>query len=125
MPGAVSPLAGIETILKGRDPRDAGLMVQRFCGVCTYAHYEASILACEDAFKVKPPPNARIIRNLINGAQYLYDHIMHFYHLHGLDWVDIVSALSADPKKAVEMARVTTPIPTTVQRRTTRPFSSG
>ena len=96
---------GIETILKGRDPRDAGLMVQRFCGVCTYAHYEASILACEDAFKVKPPPNARIIRNLINGAQYLYDHIMHFYHLHGLDWVDIVSALSADPKKAVEMAK--------------------
>jgi quinone-reactive Ni/Fe-hydrogenase large subunit len=96
---------GIETILKGRDPRDAGLMVQRFCGVCTYAHYEAAIFACEDAFKVKPPPNARIIRNLINGAQYLYDHIMHFYHLHGLDWVDIVSALSADPKKAVEMAK--------------------
>ena len=96
---------GIETILKGRDPRDAGLMVQRFCGVCTYAHYEASIMACEDAFKVKPPPNARIIRNLINGAQYLTDHIMHFYHLHGLDWVDIVSALSADPKKAVDMAK--------------------
>jgi len=96
---------GIETILKGRDPRDAGLMVQRFCGVCTYAHYEAAILACEDAFKIKPPPNARIVRNLINGAQYLTDHIMHFYHLHGLDWVDIVSALSADPKKAVDMAK--------------------
>ena len=96
---------GIETILKGRDPRDAGLIVQRFCGVCTFVHYEASILACEDAFKVKPPKNARIVRNLIHGAQYLYDHIMHFYHLHGLDWVDIVSALSADPKKAVEMAR--------------------
>ncbi|MCE5261908.1 MAG: nickel-dependent hydrogenase large subunit [Deltaproteobacteria bacterium] len=96
---------GIETILKGRDPRDAGLMVQRFCGVCTYAHYEASILACEDAFKVKPPPNARIIRNLLHGAQYLTDHIMHFYHLHGLDWVDVVSALKADPKRAVEMAR--------------------
>jgi len=96
---------GIETILKGRDPRDAGLIVQRFCGVCTFVHYEASILACEDAFKVKPPKNARIVRNLIHGAQYLYDHIMHFYHLHGLDWVDIVSALSADPKKAVELAR--------------------
>jgi len=96
---------GIETILKGRDPRDAGLMVQRFCGVCTFVHYEASILACEDAFKVKPPANARIIRNLIHGAQYLYDHTMHFYHLHGLDWVDITQALSADPKKAVEMAR--------------------
>ncbi|MDA8123619.1 MAG: nickel-dependent hydrogenase large subunit [Deltaproteobacteria bacterium] len=96
---------GIETILKGRDPRDAGLMTQRFCGVCTYAHYEAAILACEDAFKVKPPANARIVRNLINGAQYLTDHIMHFYHLHGLDWVDVVSALKADPKKAVDLAK--------------------
>ncbi len=96
---------GFETILKGRDPRDAGLITQRFCGVCTYVHYEASILACEDAFKVKAPTNARLVRNLISGAQYLYDHIMHFYHLHGLDWVDITSALKADPKKAVEMAR--------------------
>ncbi len=96
---------GFETILKGRDPRDAGLITQRFCGVCTYVHYEASILACEDAFKIKAPTNARIVRNLISGAQYLYDHIMHFYHLHGLDWVDITSALTADPKKAVEMAR--------------------
>lgn len=96
---------GIETILKGRDPRDAGLIVQRFCGVCTYVHYEASILACEDAFGVKPPPNARIIRNLINSSLYLTDHVMHFYHLHGLDWVDIVSALKADPKKAVDMAK--------------------
>ncbi len=96
---------GIETILKGRDPRDAGLMVQRFCGVCTYSHYEASILACEDAFGVRPPANARLVRNLINASQYLYDHVMHFYHLHGLDWVDIVSALSADPAKAVALAR--------------------
>lgn len=96
---------GIETILKGRDPRDAGLIVQRFCGVCTYVHYEASIMACEDAFGIKPPPNARIARNLISSAQYLYDHVMHFYHLHGLDWVDIVSALNADPQKAVDMAR--------------------
>jgi len=96
---------GIETILKGRDPRDAGLMTQRFCGVCTYVHYEASIMACEDAFGIKPPTNARIIRNLIHGAQYICDHIMHFYHLHGLDWVDIVSALSADPQQAVDLAR--------------------
>jgi len=96
---------GIETILKGRDPRDAGLITQRFCGVCTMVHYEASVLACEDAFGVKPPPNARIIRNLMSGAWFLGDHIMHFYHLHGLDWVDIVSALSADPKKAVELAK--------------------
>ena len=90
---------GIETILKGRDPRDAGLIVQRFCGVCTYVHYEASILACEDAFGIKPPPNARIARNLIAASLYLTDHVMHFYHLHGLDWVDVVSALSADPQK--------------------------
>ncbi|MCP4715697.1 MAG: nickel-dependent hydrogenase large subunit, partial [Deltaproteobacteria bacterium] len=96
---------GIETILKGRDPRDAGLIVQRFCGVCTYSHYETSIMACEDAFGVTPPPNARLIRNLIKAAQYMTDKVMHFYHLHGLDWVDIVSALSADPRKAVEMAK--------------------
>ncbi len=96
---------GIEKILKGRDPRDAGLMVQRFCGVCTYSHYEASILACEDAFGVTPPPNARIVRNLIKSSQYITDHIMHFYHLHGLDWVDVVSALEADPRKAVELAK--------------------
>ena len=75
------------------------------------SHYEASILACEDAFGIKPPPNARIIRNLINAAQYLNDHIMHFYHLHGLDWVDIVSALSADPRKAVDMAKAYCPNP--------------
>jgi len=96
---------GIETILKGRDPRDAGLITQRICGVCTYSHYEASILACEDAFKVTPPPNARIVRNLIKSSQYMTDHIMHFYHLHGLDWCDIVSALSADPRKTVELAK--------------------
>ena len=124
---------GIETILKGRDPRDAGLIVQRFCGVCTFAHYEASILACEDAFKVKPPANARIIRNLINGAQYLTDHVMHFYHLHGLDWVDIVSALGADPRKAVEMAKAYNPSPfncsethyKTVQQRLAKFVKSG
>ena len=90
---------GMEVILKGRDPRDAGLYIQRFCGVCTLVHYEASILACENAFGVTPPPNARIIRNLMAGAWYLGDHIMHFYHLHGLDWVDVVSALTADPGK--------------------------
>ena len=124
---------GIETILKGRDPRDAGLIVQRFCGVCTYVHYEASIMACEDAFGVKPPPNARIIRNLIQGCWYLGDHIMHFYHLHGLDWVDIVSALSADPKKAVDLAKSYSPDPyncsethyKAVQQRLTKFVKSG
>ena len=124
---------GIETILKGRDPRDAGLMTQRFCGVCTYVHYEASILACEDAFGVKPPPNARIARNLIGSSLYLTDHIMHFYHLHGLDWVDVVSALNADPKKAVEMARAYSSTPyncsethyKAVQERLTKFVKSG
>lgn len=96
---------GIEVILKGRDPRDAGLITQRFCGVCTYSHYEAATLAVENAIGVIPPANARLIRNLIKGSQYLHDKIVHFYHLHGLDWVDIVSALSAEPAKAVEMAR--------------------
>ncbi|HOM08412.1 MAG TPA: nickel-dependent hydrogenase large subunit [Syntrophales bacterium] len=102
---------GIETILKGRDPRDAGLIVQRFCGVCTYVHYEASIMACEDAFGVKPPPNARLIRNLTQGIWFLGDHIMHFYHLHGLDWVDIVSALKANPRSAVDLAKSVHPNP--------------
>jgi quinone-reactive Ni/Fe-hydrogenase large subunit len=96
---------GLEIILKGRDPRDAGLFTQRFCGVCTMVHYEAAILACEDAFGVRPPPNARIIRNLMSGAWHIGDHIMHFYHLHGLDWVDILNALKADPKKAVDLAK--------------------
>ncbi|MCX7817031.1 MAG: nickel-dependent hydrogenase large subunit [Syntrophales bacterium] len=124
---------GIETILRGRDPRDAGLIVQRFCGVCTYVHYEASIMACEDAFGVKPPTNARIIRNLTQGIWYLGDHIMHFYHLHGLDWVDIVSALKANPKAAEELARSIHPNPwncsathyKSVQERLTRFVKSG
>lgn len=93
---------GIETILKGRDPRDAGLLAMRICGVCTGTHYQRSIEAVEDAFKITIPKNARIVRNLIQGALYLHDHVVHFYHLHGLDWVDITSALKADPAKAEE-----------------------
>ncbi len=96
---------GLENILKGRPPQDAPLIVQRFCGVCTYSHYEASTLANEDAFGVTPPKNARIIRNLIKAAQWLHDHSVHFYVLHGLDWVDIVSALSANPRSAVDVAK--------------------
>ncbi len=95
---------GIEMILKGRDPRDAPLFTQRSCGVCTYTHYLASIRAVEDAVGVKIPENARIIRNLLHGAQFQHDHIVHFYHLHALDWVDIVSALQADPKKTAALA---------------------
>ena len=95
---------GIELILKGRDPRDAGLMAQRICGVCTYSHYKAAIEAVEDALGVEPPYNAKLIRSLLNESLYMHDHVVHFYHLHGLDWVDVVSALSADPKKASELA---------------------
>ncbi|MEA1917305.1 MAG: nickel-dependent hydrogenase large subunit [Campylobacterota bacterium] len=95
---------GIETILKGRDPRDAGLLAMRICGVCTGTHYQRSIEAVEDAFNVQIPKNARLVRNLIQGALYVHDHVVHFYHLHALDWVDITSALEADPKEAAAEA---------------------
>ncbi len=95
---------GIEIILQGRDPRDAPLFVQRSCGVCTYVHYLSSIRAVEDAVGVKIPDNARIIRNMLHGAQFQHDHIVHFYHLHALDWVDVVNALKADPKKTAALS---------------------
>jgi Ni,Fe-hydrogenase I large subunit len=95
---------GIEIILKGRDPRDAWVFTQRICGVCTTVHAIASIRAVEDAIGAKPPPNARILRNLIQSAQAVQDHVIHFYHLHALDWVDVVSALSADPAKTSQLA---------------------
>ena len=88
---------GIELILRGRDPRDAWAFAQRICGVCTTVHAIASIRAVEKAIGAVPPPNARILRNLIMAAQNVHDHVIHFYHLHALDWVDVVSALSADP----------------------------
>ncbi|WP_082791987.1 nickel-dependent hydrogenase large subunit [Sulfurovum riftiae] len=88
---------GIETILKGRDPRDCGLMAMRICGVCTGTHYQRSIEAVEDAFDITIPKNARLVRNLIQGALYVHDHLVHFYHLHALDFVDVVSATKADP----------------------------
>jgi len=95
---------GIEMILQGRDPRDAHHFVQRSCGVCTYVHAVSSVRAVDDAVGVTIPANARIVRNLLHGAQYQHDHIVHFYHLHALDWVDIVSALSADPQKTATLA---------------------
>ena len=88
---------GIETIVKDRDPRDVGLMTMRICGVCTGTHYQRSIEAVEDAFNVTIPKNARIVRNLIQGALYVHDHLVHFYHLHALDFVDVVAATKADP----------------------------
>lgn len=96
---------GIEEILKGRDPRDCGLLAMRICGVCTGTHYQRSIEAVENAFSVTIPKNARLVRNLIQGALYLHDHVVHFYHLHALDWVDITKALEADPKKTVAEAQ--------------------
>ena len=96
---------GIELILKGRDPRDAWAFTQRICGVCTTVHAIASIRAVENAIGAAPPPNARLLRNLIIAAQCVQDHVMHFYHLHALDWVDIVSALSADPAKTSSLAQ--------------------
>jgi Ni,Fe-hydrogenase I large subunit len=95
---------GIEVILKGRDPRDAWTFVSRFCGVCTTVHSIASVRAVENALKIIIPPNARIIRDLIMGIQMIHDHVIHFYHLHGLDWVDVVSALKADPVKTAALA---------------------
>ncbi len=95
---------GIETILRGRDPRDAGFMTQRICGVCTFSHYKAGIVAVENALGITPPLNALLTRTLMSNALFLHDHIVHFYHLHALDWVDIVSALSADPKAASQEA---------------------
>jgi [NiFe] hydrogenase large subunit/hydrogenase large subunit len=95
---------GIETILKGRDPRDAWTFVSRFCGVCTSVHAMASVRAVENALGIQIPDNARIIRDLIMGIQLAHDHVVHFYHLHGLDWVDIMSALKADPAGAAALA---------------------
>jgi [NiFe] hydrogenase large subunit/hydrogenase large subunit len=96
---------GIETILKGRDPRDAHHFTQRFCGVCTTVHSMASIRAVEDALNIQIPDNARLIRNLIMGIQNVQDHVIHFYHLHALDWVDITSALQADPATTAKFAQ--------------------
>lgn len=88
---------GLELILQGRDPREAWMLTQRICGVCTTVHAIASVRAVENALGIQVPDNARLLRNLIEGALYVQDHVVHFYHLHALDWVDIVSALKADP----------------------------
>ncbi|MGB9634384.1 MAG: nickel-dependent hydrogenase large subunit, partial [Chloroflexaceae bacterium] len=96
---------GVEIILKGRDPRDAWVFTQRFCGVCTTVHALTSVRAVENALNITIPENARIIRNIIDGAQHIQDHVIHFYHLHALDWVDVVSALQADPGETAALAQ--------------------
>jgi hydrogenase large subunit len=89
---------GLEIILKGRDPRDAWAFTERICGVCTGVHALTSVRAVEDALGIDIPANANHIRNLMLLCQQTQDHLVHFYHLHALDWVDVVSALSADPR---------------------------
>jgi len=96
---------GFEIILKGRDPRDAWAFCERACGVCTTVHALASVRTVEDALGITVPPNAELVRNLMFCAQYMQDHVVHFYHLHALDWVDVLSALKADPKKTSELAQ--------------------
>jgi len=95
---------GIERILQGRDPREAWLFTQRFCGVCTTVHAIASVRAVENALQLPVPLNAQYIRNMIVAAHAMHDHIVHFYHLSALDWVDVVSALQADPAKTSQLA---------------------
>jgi hydrogenase large subunit len=95
---------GIELILKDRDPRDAWVFTQRICGVCTTVHALASVRSVENAIGLEIPLNAQLIRNIIISTHALHDHIVHFYHLSALDWVDVTSALKADPAKAQAIA---------------------
>lgn len=106
---------GLELILKGRDPRDAQHFTQRSCGVCTYVHALASTRCVDNAIGVKIPENATIMRNLVLASQFLHDHIVHFYHLHALDWVDVTNALKADPQAAAKIANDISPRPTKVE----------
>ncbi len=102
---------GLEIILKGRDPRDAWAFTERICGVCTGVHALASCRAVEDALDIEIPRNANSIRNLMMLAQYTQDHLVHFYHLHALDWVDVVSALKADPVATSALQQSLSPWP--------------
>lgn len=96
---------GIELILRDRDPREAWIWTQRICGVCTTVHALASVRAVEDALGIEVPDNARLVRNIIAAALNIHDHAVHFYHLHALDWVDVTSALKADPAKTSQLAQ--------------------
>ena len=102
---------GIEKILKGRDPRDAWAFTGRVCGVCTSTHSLTSVRAVENALGISVPPNAELIRNLMSNALYIQDHVVHFYILHALDWVDVVSALKANPSESSRIAQSISPWP--------------
>ncbi len=123
---------GLEIILKGRDPRDAWAFAERVCGVCTTVHALASVRSVEDALAIKIPPNAELIRNIMFCTQYIHDHVVHFYHLHALDWVDVVSALKADPAATSQLAQKLSKYPKSspgyfsdVQKRLTKFVESG
>ncbi len=96
---------GIELIVRNRDPREVWLWTQRICAVCTMVHALASVRAVENALGIEVPNNARLVRNIISATQYIQDHVVHFYHLHALDWVDITGALKADPAKTSQLAQ--------------------
>lgn len=96
---------GIEKIVENRDPRDVWAFVQRICGVCTHIHAIASVRAVEDALDYRIPKNANYIRNIMTLTQFVQDHVIHFYHLHGFDWIDVVSALKADPAQTSALAQ--------------------
>lgn len=123
---------GLEIILKGRDPRDAWAFAERVCGVCTTVHALASVRSVEDALDIKIPPNAELIRNIMFCTQYIHDHVVHFYHLHALDWVDVVSALKADPAATSQLAQQLSKYPKSspnyfaeLQKRLTKFVESG
>ena len=105
---------GIEPILNGRNPHDAPIITQRLCGVCTYVHQLCSVRAIENAVNATITDNARIVRNLTLGAQFLHDHVVHFYQLHGLDWADITSALAANATTTASLARQISPTADTI-----------
>jgi hydrogenase large subunit len=100
---------GLEVILKGRDPRDAWAFVERICGVCTGCHALTSVRTVEDALGIKIPLNAHLIREIMAKTLQVHDHIVHFYHLHALDWVDVVSCLKADPRRTSELQQLVSP----------------
>ena len=95
---------GMELVVRDRTPEDAAFIVQRICGVCPVSHMHASSIAAEKAYGITIPNNARIIRNLIEGSQFLHSHILWFYNLAGLDYVNPLNALSADPVAAYDLA---------------------
>ena len=96
---------GMELVVENRTPEDAAQIVQRICGVCPVSHAHASSIAAEKAYGITIPNNARIIRNLIEGAQFLHSNILWFYNLAALDYVNPLNALTADPADAYDLAQ--------------------